>query len=545
MIAALIDDTTIALGEAYKQRAACAVLDGARWSPAIKCWLVDATPANVASIAAMCALPPELEVLRPKVEARHYTDNGNWLTDATPYAHQREAVAGAMHHLVHGGGGFAMLLEMGCGKTLAALEVAARLHSLGAVRRVLVIAPSAVVPVWSREASEYIGAPHQTRELLGTKKQRLDGLDKLRCQGIDFAIAIINYESAWRLADELIAWGPDMVIADESQRIKGHASKQTKGVTLIGATARYRLALSGTPVTNSPLDVFAQWRYLDRSIFGDSFYAFRSRYAVLETGYSGSTQYKKVVGYRAVDELTERAHRIAYRVTKADALDLPDTVDTVVPVTLGSRARGVYNDLLRDSVAAFDDGETSVTNVLTRLLRLQQCAAGQVPRDDGVVEALGSEKMDAAIEVVEDVVSEGGKVVVFARFRAEIDALVRRFEGCAALHGDVPADERGEQVRRFQEDDECRVMVAQIQVGGAGITLHAASTMVFLSTSFSFGDYEQARARIHRIGQTQKCTYIHIVAVDTVDETILEALRTKRDVAALVTDRGRGVLAAK
>lgn len=553
MIATLLDERTIALADAYKQRAACAALDGARWNPVLKCWLADATASNVASIAALCPLPDELAALLPRVEQRVVEDTGQWLTDATPYAHQRHAVAAAMEAM-NDGGGFALLMEMGCGKTLTALEIASRLHAAGTVRRVLVVAPSAVVPVWAREVAQYMRTGYEVAQLLGTKKQRLDALASLgskyreRDPACNFGImppffAVINYESAWRLADELIAWKPDLVIADESQRIKGHSSKQTKGVTRIGTQARYRLALSGTPVTNSPLDVFAQWRFLDRSIFGDKFYPFRARYAIVEqvTRRDGPA-FPKVVGYRALDELTEKAHRIAYRVSKADALDLPPIIDTVVPVVLGDKAARAYRDLERDSVAAFDGGETSVTNVLTRLLRLQQCAGGMVPRDDGEIEHLGTEKLDAAIEVIEDAVSQGGKVVVFARFRADVDALVRHFgESAEALHGDVAQDARGEAVRRFQEDDAVRVMVAQLQVGGAGITLTAASTMVFVSLSFNYADYEQAKARIHRIGQTLPCTYVHIVAQGTVDETIIEALGRKRSLADYIVDRGRGI----
>jgi SNF2 family DNA or RNA helicase len=552
VIATLIDATTIALLDAYRQKDACAALDGARWSPALKAWLVDATAANIASIAALTPLPDELRALLPAAPPREVLpDDAAWLTRATPYEHQRQAVAAAMRAM-RARGGFALLMEMGCGKTLAALEVVSRLHAAGDVRRVLVVAPGSVVPVWTREVAQYMGmidvgppegyigylAPVPVAELLGSKPKREAALQALSGP---LQIAVVNYESAWRLP-ALAAWRPDMVIADESQRIKGHSTRQTKGVTALGRAAHYRLALSGTPVTNGPLDVFAQWRFLDASIFGDSFYAFRARYAImggfqreLPNGHKVATQ---VVGYTRLDELTAKVHAIAYRVSKADALDLPETTDTIVPVALSHAERAAYSALERDSVAAFESGECSVTNVLTRLLRLSQVAGGSVPRDDGGIEPLGTSKHDAVVEVVEDAVSGGDKVVVFCRFRAEIAALMAAFPGCVALHGGVAASDRGEVVRAFQEDEQVRVMVAQLQVGGAGITLHAASTMVFSSLSFSFGDYEQAKARIHRIGQTRPCTYVHIIATGTVDETIMDAMRTKRDVASLVVDRG-------
>lgn len=530
-------DTTgarLAITDAWREREAIRALDGAAWWPALKAWTVDATPANAAVLAALTPLPPEVAALVPVPERRDVTDTGRWLTSARPYAHQREAVASVMEHFSRGGRGFALLMEMGCGKTLAALEVAVRLHVGQTCDRVLVVCPASVSGVWEREAAAFVPGA-DVAALTGTRAARLRALRDLALGPAPLKVAIVNYESAWRLADELAAWGADLVIADESQRIKGHATKQTKGVTRLGRQARWRLALSGTPVTNSPLDVFSQWRFLDESIFGPSWWAFRATHAVMG-GYEG----KQVVGYRALDTLSRKAHAIAYRVTKADALDLPETTDVTVPVALSAPERRAYDALARESVAELEAGEVSVTNVLTRLLRLQQVAGGSVPADDGTPVVLGTSKIDAAVELAD---GTPGKVVVFCRFRAEIDAIAARIEGALTLTGDTLQAERAELVRRFQEEAEPRVLVAQIQTGGAGITLTAASVMVFCSTTFSYADHEQAKARIHRIGQHAPCTYYHLVATDTVDEVIAEALERKCDVARLVVDRGVRVIA--
>jgi len=537
----LLPHGSIAVTDAYRQREAISALEGAAWSPMTKCWIVDASPANVASLSAMTNLPPELEAMLPTPERVHFEDREEWLTSATPYAHQREAVAAAIQTFDSGRPGFALLMEMGCGKTLAAIEIALRLARRGRVARILVVSPSAVIPVWTTEIAAFVpeGYSVEVRELIGSRPKRLKALQELAWCGDNGArilVAVVNYESSWRIADELIAWAPDLVIADESQRIKGHASKQTKGVTAIGSRAANRLALSGTPVTNGPLDVFAQWRFLDPSIFGRGYFPFRARYAIM-----GGFEGKQVVGFKALDELTRKAHAIAYRVTKEQALDLPETTDVFVPVDLSPAERRAYDELKRESVVAFSDGETSVSNVLVRLLRLQQIAGGNVPKDDGSVEVLGSSKADAVIELVEDAVSGGGKVVVFCRFRAEISELAARVPGALVMTGDTPQADRGELVRHFQEDADARVLIAQIQVGGAGITLHAASTMIFSSLSFSYGDYEQAKARIHRIGQASPCTYYHVIAKGTVDELIVEALRNKGNVADLIVNRGAGV----
>ena len=214
MNAALIAGSTIAITDAYKQREAIAALEGARWVPILKAWVVDATPGNAASLAALTVLPEELRALLPAPpKAKVYVDTGRWLTLATPYEHQRQAVAACMEVYDAGRPGFALLMEMGCGKTLAALEVATRLHARGECARVLIIAPAAVVPVWERECAAYLYDEYDLAMLLGDRKKRLARLAALAGP---LRIAVVNYESAWRLERELSEWGADLVIADEA-----------------------------------------------------------------------------------------------------------------------------------------------------------------------------------------------------------------------------------------------------------------------------------------------------------------------------------------
>jgi len=450
--------------------------------------------------------------------------------------------------------GAALLMEMGCGKTLTAIAAAGRGYLNNKLDRLLVICPTSVMAVWVKEFEEYADFEYTLEVLEGSMQQRTMKLKSLNdAKGI-LSVAVINYEATWRLIDELLNWNPDMVICDESQRIKNHTARQSKAIHKLGAATKYKMILSGTPVQNSPLDLFSQYRFLDESIFGTSYYLFRTKYAKMG-GYGGY----QVIGYNNLDDLIKRAHSIAYRVTKDEALDLPDQVFTNRYCSLETHAMGVYEEIRKENYTAMQTGEITTTNVLTRLLRLCQITGGWIKNDMGIEQHISNAKLDALQEVIDEVVTEGSKkLVIFARFISEIKAIKALLEqnNMAAygsntgeagtrklkyvwISGEVNLSDRGEMVRAFQEDADVMVFIAQIQTAGLGITLTAAHTAVFYSLDYNYSNYSQAISRIHRIGQKEKCTYIHLLAKDTVDEKILDALGKKEDIAKSIVDNWR------
>lgn len=183
--------------------------------------------------------------------------------------------------------------------------------------------------------------------------------------------------------------------------------------------------------------------------------------------------------------------------------------------------------------------------ILTQLLRLSQVTGGYI-RNDNNNDALqvSSAKMDALEDIVDTCVEEGRKVVVFARFVPEIEAIARMLQkkgiGYSLIYG--ATKDRAEQVKKFQEDPETKVFVGQLQTTGMGLTLTAANVAVFYSLDFSYANYEQSRARIHRIGQKEKCLYIHLVCKNTVDEKVMKALQKKGDIAKLMVDDWRTLI---
>lgn len=439
--------------------------------------------------------------------------------------------------------GFGLLFEMGCGKTLTAIAIMGALYRQRKITRVLVVAPSSVCSVWPHDLAAFAAFPYEVRVLLGEKKQRLEALHSLTDYpntANRLLVAVINYEATHRegIFEALDGYAADLIICDESQRIKNPRAAQSRAVQMLGDRAACRLILSGTPVQNSAIDLYSQYRFLDPSVFGANFYAFRNRYCQMG-GYGGH----EVVGYQHMDELTRKEHSIALRVTKAECLDLPGQTFVRRYVQLEPAARRLYTQIARASCAELENGEhVTASIVLTKLLRLMQLTGGFVQADGGDrPRPTGSAKLDALADILEDYVQEAGqKLVVFARFRPEIAAICQLLEQrgirYGRIDGEVPMDQRGAIVETFQQDPGVKVFVAQIQTAGLGITLHAASAAVFYSLDFNYANYAQALARIHRIGQAQPVTYIHLLAEHTVDERVLDALERKEDLARTIVD---------
>lgn len=440
--------------------------------------------------------------------------------------------------------GFGFLFEMGCGKTLTAIAVAGAAYEMGAIEKVLIVAPTSVCAVWPKEFDDYATFKYKVNVLLGEKKERLQELEALKNFPFKaLKVAVINYESTWRegLFEALLDWKPDLVIADESQRIKTHDAQQSKAMHQLGDIAKYKLILSGTPVQNDAIDLFSQYRFLNSTVFGTNFYAFRNRYAIM-----GGFNRKQIVGYRDLDKLIQKEHSIAYRVTKEEALDLPEQTFLTRYIQLGRKEQQLYDQIKRDSFAELENGGTiTAPTVLTKLLRLQQFTGGFIQADDGVKpELVFKGKLNALEDILDDYVLETGKkLVVFCRFRPEIDLIQgllekKKIRYCS-IYGDIKIDDRGDIVKDFQTNPETMVFLAQIDTAGLGITLTAADTCVYYSENFNYAAYSQSLARIHRIGQRNACTYIHLVVKKTVDEVILQALSKKEDLAKTIVDDWR------
>jgi SNF2 family DNA or RNA helicase len=330
----------------------------------------------------------------------------------------------------------------------------------------------------------------------------------------------------WRspFADWAEAQQWDLIIADESHRLKAPGGKASLAFKRLRSHARYRLALTGTPLPHSPLDAYAQFRFLNHTIFGPSFAAFRQKYAVM-----GGFQRKQVTGFQHLDELEALMKTITFRVSK-DVLDLPPETHVTYECELSPEAQRVYRDLEEDFVAEVRDGRVTAANAMVKLLRLQQVAGGWVKTDDGQYRRVDSAKQNLLADTFEDI-GAGEPVVVFCRFHADLDAVHEAAK--TAGFQSLELSGRRDELKRWQSG-EAQVLAVQISAGGVGVDLTRARYSIYYSLSFSLGEYDQALSRVHRPGQTRPVEHIHLVARNTVDRKIMRALEKRAEVVEAV-----------
>ena len=226
---------------------------------------------------------------------------------------------------------------MGTGKTLASIAIFGRLYLDGFASRVLIVAPASVCSVWEEELEAAAAFSYRIALLQGTKQKRLKALAELVADQSDaLKVAVINYESTYRdgLFDALKDFDADLIICDACQRIKNFKARQSKAMHELGDLARFKMILSGTPVQQNAMDLWSQYRFMDRTIFGDKYYSFRARYAVM-----GGFENRQVIALKHKDELIAKEYERAYRVTKDEALDLPEQIFTRRVIELPARER--------------------------------------------------------------------------------------------------------------------------------------------------------------------------------------------------------------
>lgn len=531
---------SIRVYDCYQYRESIKEIEGRFYDADEKCWVIPLTAQNASTLSLLGAsLDESLKELAKTARVAFVSscEHRKPRVKAKLFAHQQDAYDFALDAFEKGKA-VALLADMGTGKSMMTIAITGTLEAEKDVKKMLVVCPKSIVGVWEDEFRKFADYRYALTVLDGTMEKKRSAFNYM--QGAALQIIVVNYESCWRLESEITKWKPDLIVCDESSKIKTPSASQSKALHRLGRQSKYNIILTGTPITGSPLDIFSQYKFLDDSIFGTSFYLFRNRYAIL-----GGYQNRMIVGYRHLDELVEKVHSIAFRIKIEDAVDLPPFIDETRAITLEPKAQSLYRMLEQDCYAELANGEVTARNVLTQLLRLAQCTGGFI-RDDIKSEAqqVSGAKLDALEDIIDTCLDEEKKVVVFARFVPEIEAIAAMLKkkkiGYAQIYG--ATTDRADQVKKFQEDAEVKVFIGQLQTTGMGLTLTAANVAVFYSLDFSYANYEQSRARIHRIGQKQKCLYIHLVGKGTVAEKILNALKHKGDIAKIMVDDWRSLL---
>jgi len=466
-----------------------------------------------------------------------------------PYAHQKQAWQESWDKEY-----YALFMEMGTGKSKVAIDTIAALYEAKKIDTALILAPKGVYDNWVQgEIPTHLPdrikrkvlrwQPNVSKKFLAELKDF--ALPALREKGY-LHLFVMNVEAfssgkgAETALDFLKLNPKSIMIVDESTTIKNRQAQRTKNIVKCGRVAKYRRILTGSPITKSPMDLFSQCDFLAEKCLGfNSFYAFQSRYAVVQKRTMGARSFNEVVGYRRLDELTDKLDPISNRVLKEDCLDLPDKIYQVYNVQLTGEQKNVYEMMKKLALAQLDNGELATTqSVLTQIMRLQQITCGHLRTDDGELRELKSNRLDALMEIVEEV---QGKAIIWATWSHDLvmiaDALRRRFgpEAAATYYGETPQDERQRIVTEFQKPNSpLRFFVGQPKTGGYGITLTEASTMIYYSNSYDLEIRLQSEDRAHRIGQKKPVTYIDMLTPKTIDEKIIKALRNKINLAGAV-----------
>jgi hypothetical protein len=447
----------------------------------------------------------------------------------------------------------AMFMEQRTGKTPVGVAISGERFLRGEVKRALVICPLTVVGSWKRDGFEKLaGFPHRVVILDGKVDDRKKVLKTWKDTPGELQVAITNFDSVAQLVEDIKKWRPDLIVIDESQKIKNGRAQRSKAIHQLTNVAKYRVILTGTPITQSPLDIHSQFKFLNPNIFGKVFGKFRDKYVVMG-GFGGY----KIVGYKILPtlpdgspnpyhvpelekEFMDKVHGVAFRITKQEVDNLPPPEPQFLYAALEPEALNLYKQMEKHALLEIGKDTVTAPIILTQLLRLQQITGGFIPlEEEGKAHQVSQAKIRMLNNKLDELLEDDKKVVVFARFIPEvlaIDNLLNRKKiKHHILYGKIKANQRDGMIVDFQTNPDTRVFVVQISTGGVGITLDAADAEIFYSANFSLNDYQQAQARIMAMDKANKEIY-NIVAENTVDEDIMNILAHKGDLARMVVD---------
>jgi SNF2 family DNA or RNA helicase len=460
-----------------------------------------------------------------------------------PYAHQKAYLQRFWERPVA-----ALFADMGTGKSYMLINNIAMLYDVGHINAAVIVAPKGVYRNWVQIEIPKHMPDHVIYRLAiwspSPKKAEKQALDALFDCTEDLKIFVINVEalSTKRGTDftrKFLSCHNPLLAVDESTTIKSPTAQRAKNIAKIGKNADYRRIMTGSPITRNPLDLFQQCYFLHPSCLDvDSYYAFQNRYAVIVERTLGSHSFRQVVGYRRLDELTQKLANFSFRVTKEECLDLPEKVFVRRDVELTDEQWDAYRQMTNLALAQLSKGVATTVNVLTQMMRLHQIVCGFIKLDNGEIQELPSHRINELLSVVEEA---SGKIIIWATYRHDIEkiqlALQKLYgmDSVGTYYGDTHVDMRQEVIERFQNpDDKMRFFIGNPATGGYGITLTAANTVIYYSNSFDLEKRLQSEDRAHRIGQKKNVTYVDLIAHDTIDEKIVKALRDKIDIATQV-----------
>lgn len=475
-------------------------------------------------------------------------------TDPRPY--QQECFD-MIHNRAYNG----ILLPMGTGKSNIACATMMHKFGKGEITGVLIFANKGSYRNWDKDQLVKHLRPDLKRRIVywdsSTNMKRLDDFKSLYDRKDELKIFVVNIEAISNRKSQAVAecvkfikYHRCYMLVDESSTIKNISAQRTENAIKLGERTVCRTIMTGSPITNSPLDVWSQCLFLSPYALGfDSFYAFRSTFCDLEK----SSVYQKgkkrdfisVSGFKRLDDLRNILDKFCYIKTKEQCLDLPAKVYQRFYVEMSDEQSKLYNKFKKEAMIAINDSTVSATVVLAKLTKLRQIACGFVNDDERNVHFIKNNRIEELMNILKETSS---KVVIWCHFVEMIKLIEMRIKeefgknSVVSYFGETSGEQRPENIRQFQEDDSCRFFVSNPSVGGFGVTLTSSDYCIYFNNDYSLEKRDQSEDRLHRIGQERNVTYIDMIMSGTLDEYILEVLRSKRDVAALVMSERKEAL---
>jgi len=453
-----------------------------------------------------------------------------------PYEHQRNALNDSAEKTE-----WAYFMEMGTGKTKVTIDNIAYLYLQRKITSVLIIAPKSVYTNWESEIETHMP------DVLKYKIYKWN-IDKPKDyfkmdESPDLKIFLINVEALstkrgyQACVEYLLKNKLNFVALDESTTIKNRSAKRTKNILSLAKVSHIKRILTGSPITKSPLDLFTQCAFLSPELLGfHSYLAFRNRYAEMTDIPVGSGRYISIPKYyKRLDELEEKMKSFATRIRKDQCLDLKPKVRSKRYIELEGDGKKIYERLKHHALAIVEDSTISFSNKLTEIIKLHQVCNGFTKNDDGEIMQLHKSKLNALDEILEET---DGKVIIWANYLYNIheikDFLTKKYgeDSTVCIYGAVDVEDRQDAVKRIQEDEKTRFLVANPTTGGFGLTLTACNTVIYFSNNYNLEVRMQSEDRAHRLGQKGTVVYIDIVAKGTLDEAIMKSLTSKGQIAA-------------
>ena len=383
----------------------------------------------------------------------------NYKFKTKPYAHQLKALEMSWDRPY-----FAYFMEMGTGKSKVLIDNISMLYDNGKINGVLIVAPKGVVKNWYEgeiptHLVDHIEHKTVLWQSLITKSQQKE-LNTLFETGEDLHILVMNVEAlstkkGYDFAQKFLFSHRALMAVDESTTIKNPEAKRTKNICNLGLASRYNRILTGSPVTKSPLDLYKQCEFLTPGLLGhESYYTFRTRYAIMKTANFSGRSVQIVVGYKNLDELSQKLKAFSYRVLKDECLDLPKKTFMKRTVSLTPDQLKVYREMSRLALASFNGKMMTTATVLTQLMRLQQITCGNFTADDGTMHEMPTNRLPELMDLLDEI---EGKVVIWAHFQRDVNKIIEAIskeygpDSFVDYYGLTPQEDRQKNIQKFQD----------------------------------------------------------------------------------------------